>query len=266
MVLCSTPESFKMALDVKKTHNYDTKVVGTILSFGADVRYLDRRADGYFVLNEGVKKAFVKFGIDDERISIIGIPFKNDTSIDTQEIRELLDIKNDLPIVLLDCGTNGVSSMLDSYNKLVESSVQYNLLVLYGKNIKLQALMAAKAVGRDRVILLLDEEQRKDAQQVSNILVSMPITGTIMKALTNDTIVVVTRPFGVIQKHNYKYLKHLDIVRVAKDANRVAVDVGELVLEKSEYNKMSKTRDNFLLELGKIDTMNNIALLEEKND
>jgi UDP-N-acetylglucosamine:LPS N-acetylglucosamine transferase len=172
-VVCMTPDALKLALTVREINNIKTRVVSYLPDFGADLRFLDKRCDKYFIANNFVKKQLIKMGISEEKIMVTGITYAKNLkeSYSKVECRKELNLDNDNPLVVLSGGKYGCLKIADDFNKIIGSICQFNLVALTGGNKKLGALMKAfKTNENTKNIIITDEADMKKLLCLSAIL------------------------------------------------------------------------------------------------
>ena len=142
IVVSCHPFASSMMSILKSTYDVDVPVVSIITDFMPHRAYIGDHIDAYITASEDTaKKLAQKYGVDQNRIHPLGMPifesFYNKNEARMEETYQRLGFSKDKPTVLVMAGSFGVNDILKIYENLVEIDVDYQIIVITGKNQKL---------------------------------------------------------------------------------------------------------------------------------
>ncbi len=141
VISCHPFASGMMSL-VKENHNISVPVISIITDYMPHRSYIGDHIDAYVTASpETAENLAEKYGVDKDRIYAYGMPiFQSFYNSDKVRIRETLDrlgFSHKKPTVLVMAGSFGVTSILKIYERLVDIDIDYQMIVITGKNRKL---------------------------------------------------------------------------------------------------------------------------------
>lgn len=142
VVVSCHPFASSMMSMAKQTHNLDVPVISIITDFMPHRAYLGDNVDAYVTASEETATNLSeKYGVDKSKIYPYGMPifqsFYNKDEARAKETFDRLGFSSQLPTVLVMAGSFGVTSILKIYEKLVDIDINYQIIVITGKNKKL---------------------------------------------------------------------------------------------------------------------------------
>ncbi len=141
VVTCHPFASSMMSL-LKAGYNVKTPVVSIITDYMPHRAYIGDYVDAYITASKDTADNLAeKYNVDKRRIFPLGMPIF-DCFYEYDESRkdvtlERLGFSKDLPTVLIMAGSFGVNDILKIYERLVELPIDYQIIVITGKNQKL---------------------------------------------------------------------------------------------------------------------------------
>ncbi|MBI4244324.1 MAG: glycosyltransferase [Planctomycetes bacterium] len=136
-------------LVLKSRCNIPVYIVAT--DYDAHRLWVNKKAAGYFVSCEQAKWLVSKYGYEDKKIFITGLPVhpKFTKAIDKYDIYKKLGLKPELPAVLLMAGGFGGSFMKKAVQKILSIDKEFQLIIVCGKNESLEKKIK-KICGNDQ--------------------------------------------------------------------------------------------------------------------
>jgi processive 1,2-diacylglycerol beta-glucosyltransferase len=138
----------------------DMPVHSVVTDFKAHRMWAQDNIDRYYVASEGVKQDLEKYGIEEEKIDITGIPIKPDfarpTGLTKTQLKEKLGLNPDLPMVLMMGGSLGIGRFAEVAKALDNGGMPVQMVCITGKNetkkqeledLSAQLKMPLKAIG-----------------------------------------------------------------------------------------------------------------------
>lgn len=117
----------------------DVPLVSIITDFATHQTYLTDGVDAYIVSNQEMINEMVSRGVLRSRIYDFGIPVHQAfyQRGDRKALLEAEGLNPDIPTILIMAGSFGVTDVLKIYHKIVKSPVDFQIVVITGKNEKL---------------------------------------------------------------------------------------------------------------------------------
>jgi len=268
-LVCLTPDALKLSLAVRDVYNFDTKVVAFMADFGADLRFLDIRCDKYFIGNGEVSRKLIKYGIPEDKVMVTGVPYAVNIkeNLDKIKCREELNIKSDLPLVVLSGGKFGSLNIIDDFKQLLDNECGFNIIALTGGNKKVNAMMKAlKPSDSEKQVEIIEKHDMKKLLTAADIFITVPTTENVLNAVICGCSVIIINPLSEVEKANYSYLKDNKMVKAVKRAHQTSLAVTELLLEGKERQKILNNAAEYIKSIKNTDTNNILMLMEGNND
>jgi len=139
---------------MKQKMHYDVPLISIITDFIPHRAYIVSGVDAYITASNEAKSILTAtYGIPEERIYVYGHPiyerFYEGSGRPRAEVLEELGFDADKLTVLLMAGSFGVTDILEIYEKLVNINVDYQMIVITGRNQKLYDAFE-KMLGNER--------------------------------------------------------------------------------------------------------------------
>ena len=141
VVTCHPFASSMMSL-LKENNNLELPVVSIITDYMPHRAYIGDNVDAYVTASDDTAENLCeKYSVDSARIHPLGMPiFQSFYNYDESRAFETLDrlgFSHEKPTVLIMAGSFGVTDILKIYEHLVELDIDYQIIVITGKNQKL---------------------------------------------------------------------------------------------------------------------------------
>ncbi|MBQ2971297.1 MAG: galactosyldiacylglycerol synthase [Ruminococcus sp.] len=142
IVVTCHPFASSMMSILKATYDVNVPVVSIITDYMPHRAYIGDHIDAYITASKDTADNLSKkYGVDNRRIYPLGMPiFNSFYEHDEKREKETLDrlgFSHSIPTVLIMAGSFGVTDILKIYEHLVELPVDYQIIVITGKNQKL---------------------------------------------------------------------------------------------------------------------------------
>ena len=114
-------------------------IISIITDFAVHKTYINKGVDAYVLSSEEMIDQMVERGVPKEMVYPYGIPIKKEflEKIDVKKALEEEGLDPELPTLLLMAGSFGVTDVLKVYHKVVKSEVNFQIILITGKNEKL---------------------------------------------------------------------------------------------------------------------------------
>ncbi len=128
-----------MATKIKAKYNVDVPVISLITDFAPHKMYVQDGVDAYVVSNREMIDALEKFGVKRNQIQVSGIPIdpRFYKKYDKNELMKKMGLNPNLPTLLLMAGSFGVRDIFKIYLDIVETEIDFQVVLVTGKNKRL---------------------------------------------------------------------------------------------------------------------------------
>lgn len=166
IVVTCHPFASSMMSVLKSSYDVTVPVVSIITDFMPHRSYIGDHIDAYVTASTDTAENLAeKYGVDESLIHPLGMPiFNSFYSCDENKKAETLcrlGFSSDKPTVLIMAGSFGVTDILKIYENLVELDIEYQIIVITGKNKRLHDAFE-KILNRN-----LNEFETQDISSVS---------------------------------------------------------------------------------------------------
>ena len=229
IMICTTPYALRMALMAKKIVGKPVHVIGAVTDFALDPAFVQFGADGYFVENPEVKRNLIHYGIEGERVAVIGMPtLMSENDMTVEDKKRALGISNDQPVVVVYGGVYGTDTLRDDILTLMRNRKGYNLILITPNKIARRYYMeqpdfAAGISFHDK----LDES----ILDVADILVTLPNSKAVFGAFMRGVSVVVASSVTNLEHDVRRYLVKRALVIPTRTPEETLFAVDELINE-----------------------------------
>lgn len=142
IVVTCHPFASSMMSILKATYDLDTPVVSIITDYMPHRAYIGDHIDAYITASKDTADNLSrKYSVDSRHIYPLGMPifdsFYNKDEKRASETIQRLDFDKNKPTILIMAGSFGVTDILKIYENLVEIDLDYQIIVITGKNQRL---------------------------------------------------------------------------------------------------------------------------------
>lgn len=136
-----TTHSFaaNMASSLKSSGKLKAPIFCIMTDFSVHINYLHPMIDEYIVSNDTMIAECLKYGIDRKNVHDIGIPVSEVffQEFDKKKLLISEKLNPDFPTILIMAGSFGVTDILKIYHNIVKIPLDFQIIVITGKNRKL---------------------------------------------------------------------------------------------------------------------------------
>ena len=129
----------EMVSDLKGQGVVNIPLICLLTDYAPHQTWIAENVDHYVVSNEGMIDVMVEMGAPRERIHPYGIPIDHAfyTKKDRDAILDEMNLKPDIPTLLIMAGSFGVTNILRIYNNIVKIPEEFQIIVITGRNQRL---------------------------------------------------------------------------------------------------------------------------------
>lgn len=142
IIVSCHPFAAKMVTNLKKKHGYNIPILSILTDFMPHMAYIDSAVNAYVTAADATADALAdEYGIDRSLIHPLGMPvferFYHRSQEKRAEILSSLGFDSTKPTVLMMAGMIGVSDILHIYERMVDTDLDYQIIVITGRNRRL---------------------------------------------------------------------------------------------------------------------------------
>ena len=238
-VICSQAFPCGMIADYKMATRRKLTIIGVLTDWAPHSYWINEGVDHYVVPSQDTRDRFVKKGVPEEKIHVLGIPirYKFAEKLDKMTVRKDLGLAPHVPVVLIMGGGQGLGSMKDAVKRLLASPRELQLIVVAGANQRLHRWLVKQSPRAHKKMLFYDYANNVDElMEEADIIVTKPGGMTTSECLAKGVPMVILDPLPGQEARNTDFLIEKGIAIHAHDVNDLAGDV-ELLLRSPERIK-----------------------------
>ena len=196
-IISTHPFATEMISLLKEDGKITAPLICVMTDYGPHRAWIHPYVDSYIVSNEGMVDTMAKMGAPREKIHPYGIPVEESfyEKMDRAEVLRQLGLSPDKPTVLIMAGSFGVSNILRIYNNIIKVDLDFQIIVITGKNERLY-----EAFNK----LIIRNARQKPLRHVSVKLKPKPSKPTKLLYFTNEvhkymqiSDLIITKPGGL---------------------------------------------------------------------
>lgn len=199
--------------------------------------------DLFVVATEAAKKQCMEYGIEPKKIKVIGLPIDprfTEKCKDKEEVRKEIGLRSKITTVLLMGGGEGSGNMKKIVSELNKSNLKIQLIVICGRNKKLQVELESK-VDSFRIPLKIYgfTNHVPEIMCASDIIISKAGPGAIAEAQAKDLPMIITSWLPGQEEGNVEFVIKNNIGCVAKEPLKIVASL-RFFLEPGILNQFKK--------------------------
>ena len=253
VVVCSTPKLLRdtaKACDKAKLKNID--ICGLVTDYCLDARFVNYKANRYFVQNSDVKERLVSLGIDEKKIDVTGTPISNASKekFDRTQVLEELGIKNDRLNIAIVGGRYGQSAVRSVFTSLAELENDINIIVLSGGNnglIKYCELITKNRKIEDKVFVVEDIDKFAKIYTIADILVTSPTASISYEAMYHNNNVILCNGGDTIENRNSHYLATNQLALLGRNNDELVASISKIMSDNEFADEMKYAQNEFVV-------------------
>lgn len=238
IVICSTPELLKQANKSKSDlAKVNLSVCGLITDYTLNKNFVHFKTDYYYVQNENVKQGLINFGIEDNKISVIGTPIlKDEEKYDRKKALTEFNIDNENKNIALIGGRYGSESLKNIFNACFSVSEDINLVVVTGGSSALTKYCTyiAKTKKKDSGVYLVENTlSLAMVFSIADIIICAPTATITFEAMCNKKPIIVLKGNDKIEKGNAHFITSNNLGLRGDNPDDVITSLDKFLTDKS---------------------------------
>ena len=204
-IVSTHPFTTEMLSNLKDTLEINIPLICIMTDYAPHKAWLNKNVDAYVVANDEMVDAMANFGIKKEIIYPFGIPIEDSffTKRERSETLKELGLSDKLPTILIMAGSFGVADILKIYNRIIKLDINFQIIIITGKNKKLYDSFE-KILNKNESELLLSLKKHSIKKSSTNKTKHQSIKNTKLIYFTNEVYkymfasdLIITKPGGL---------------------------------------------------------------------
>ncbi|MDE2215030.1 MAG: hypothetical protein KGJ61_07940, partial [Candidatus Omnitrophica bacterium] len=194
VVVCTQAFPCGMVADYKKCHGLPITVIGVLTDYAPHLYWLHEGVDYYVVPSQEARDRYLKEGVPQERIKILGIPIRSKFAhcTGTAAIAGKLGLDPQISTILIMGGGQGLGPMKEAVKSLVRLRRPLQLIVICGTNVKLVHWLKKVQRKTAKKIIFYDYASNVDElMEASTLIVTKPGGMTTSECLAKGLPMVI---------------------------------------------------------------------------
>lgn len=229
--------------DLKKSFNLNILLIGVLTDFYPHSYWMYESVDRYVVASEEARQRFIRDGIPEDKVKILGIPvdvkFQQKKSV--KQIKEKLNLDQNKPVVFVMGGGGGLGPMKNIILTLEKLNTNIQIIVATGTNTKLYKYLIKKAQNfKKRLIPFEYSDNIDELMEISDVLITKPGGITVSEALAKSLPILIINPIPGQEAKNTKFLIKSGVAVKADNQMELAALLQNLFSMPSKLRAMAK--------------------------
>lgn len=199
--------------------------------------------DLYIVATQEAKKLAMGYGLSEKKIKVCGMPIDpkfSQTLKSKPALRQEEGLDPEKFTILLMGGGEGAGGMMDIINEIEASGLNIQLIVIAGRNKKLEQKLVKESGGfKTKIKTYGFTDQVHKVMSESDLIITKAGPGTIAEALAMNLPIIITSWIPGQEEGNVGFVISNGVGKVTKDPKEVVAIIRELQ-NKEIYGKYQK--------------------------
>ncbi|MDR1627723.1 MAG: galactosyldiacylglycerol synthase [Oscillospiraceae bacterium] len=154
VIVTTHPFPNEMVSKLKHIGKVDVPAVCIMTDYAPHRTWLTKNIDAYIVANEDMMKSMAEMGVDKNIIYPFGIPIEGGfyTKRDQNILLKQMGFNLNIPTVLVMAGSFGVENIVSIYKDLLKIELDFQIIVITGKNAKLYDTIESIVYGEEKKV------------------------------------------------------------------------------------------------------------------
>ncbi len=208
IVVCTHPFPLEVISHLKRKKSMSCRVISLLTDFAPHNFWIRDGVDYYIIPHEDLIHEMIYKGVERERIYPFGIPIDEKFLEDypVNDIRRDLGLEDRTTLLLMG-GSLGMGEVKKVFSRLMNSSLDIQVIAVCGKNRKLKEELETLTAGSSKPALILGYTSRVPRlMAVSDLLITKPGGLTISEAMAMKLPIAIISPIPGQEERNAQYL------------------------------------------------------------
>ncbi len=259
VIVSTYPFAASMISKLKENGLIDIPTVTIITDYTNHSSWIHPFTDQYIVGSEKVKTSLIAAGVERDKINCTGIPIMQ--KFTHTQPREQLALKyrlnpNQFTILVMGGGDGFIGKGIDTFKAFEKLEVSIQLIIVCGRNKKLQKLLSEELCNSKHKLLILGYcENVNELMAISDLLISKPGGVTITEAMAMELPLLIYKPLPGQEEENADYLMNLGLAMLCEGENDVIEKIQQTMNNSLQLALIKHRTKMFYLKNSSIDAV-----------
>lgn len=242
-VVCTQAFPCGMVAAYKEEKKLDTLLVGVLTDFAPHSFWINKGVDYYIVPSVEAKERLVAKGISPDAVKIYGIPIRGKfaSQLDRDPIAQKLGFDPNVPTILIMGGGHGLGPIKNIVKALIKVEMDFQIIVLAGKNEKIIKKIKSSANKSKKKILVFEFAHNIDElMELATLIITKPGGITSAECLAKGLPMVIVNSVPGQEMRNTDFLIKKGIGIRIDDTKDIGEEVELLLKSPARLKAMSK--------------------------
>ncbi len=271
IVVCSTPKLLHDTITAKhKAAMQNISIAALITDYSLDARFVDYKANYYFVQNDNILERLVSHGVEKRRIKVSGTPLTKSSIVihNRQEVLAEMGIENDYYNVILVGGRYGGEIIKNAFTSVIEMDHNMNIIVMAGGSdglAKFVSMLSKNKNCEGSVYVVEEVNDLSKIYSIADIMITMPTASTTYEATYHNIKMITCRGADAIEENNSQYLATKQLSLQGRNNNELVQSMSKYMMDEEFcYQTYLKQNDYIISDCDKV-IGDIILLIADKN-
>jgi processive 1,2-diacylglycerol beta-glucosyltransferase len=205
-VLCTQAIPAGIVSFLKAKYDFSFSALAVLTDFFPNIYWVNANIDYYIVATKEAAALLSEWGVDKDRIVLIGIPVHPVFAVSRKNWETL---NNDKPSVLIMGGKRGWGRIEEMIGELTRTAIDLRIMTVCGTNMRLyDSLMRTKYIKEVEVFGNIEAEQMNNLMELSSIVVSKAGGLTLAESLAKGLPLLLVDCIAGQEESNSMFLSH----------------------------------------------------------
>jgi processive 1,2-diacylglycerol beta-glucosyltransferase len=258
VVICTHPFVMEMVSALNKSKETNIPLITILTDYAPHQTWISDEVNAYITAHSGMVKPMVAMGAKEDVIHSFGIPVADVFFMDKNitKLKDELMLKQGIKTITLMAGSFGVKDVFKVYNDILSVDIDFQIIVITGKNKKLynkfknkiDKMKNKKLDDKNTKLIMFTKEVYK-YMAVSDLLITKPGGLTVSESIASNLPIGVFKPIPGQEEENEEFLvKNGMGISIKEDSTRIEkfrkllMDDLKISLMKESCNKFDKSK------------------------
>lgn len=260
VIITTHPFPTEMVSILKEKEFINVPLACIMTDYAPHKAWVTKKVDAYIVSNDDMVEEMKRIGVREEVIYPFGIPIEQVffEHKDRESVLNEMELNPKLPTILMMAGSFGVTNIFKIYEDIINIDMDFQLIVITGKNQKLYDefdKIVDNSKKRTKLIYFTNEVNK--FMQAADMIITKPGGLTITEALASNKPMAIFDAIPGQEEENAEFLiNHNMAIKIGNNKSCSEI-IEELLINKEKLNNMQEACRAF----NKSDSSKNICML-----
>lgn len=233
VVVSTYPFAASIISKLKEQRQIDIPVITVITDYTNHSYWVHPYTDQYLVGSKQIKASLIASGVISDKIKCTGIPImqKFTLSHPREQLAQKYSLNpNQFTVLVMGGGDGFIGKGIKTFKALEKLDVPIQIIIICGRNKKLQKQLSEELSDSKHKILLLGYcENVNELMAISNLLISKPGGVTITEAMAMELPLLIYHPLPGQEEENADYLMDLGLAMLCETEKDVINKIQQIM-------------------------------------